>query len=75
MTQNKDDKDKNNCLEWLGAIIEEIQTYCFAWALIPIHFHLLIETRATPIYTVMRQLFTGRDLPQNREGYHEVTPI
>ena len=45
----KDDKDRDDFLERLGAIIEETQTYCFAWALIPNHFHLLIKTGATPI--------------------------
>ena len=55
----KDDKDRDDFLERLGAIIKETQTYCFAWALIPNHFHLLIKTGATPISTVMRRLLTG----------------
>ena len=54
----KDDKDRDNFLERLGAIIEETQTHCFAWALIPNHFHLLMKTGATPISTVMRRLTT-----------------
>ena len=44
----KDDKDRDNFLERLGAIIEETQTHCFAWALIPNHFHLLMKTGTTP---------------------------
>ena len=54
-----DDKDRDNFLERLGSIIEETQTHCFAWALIPNHFHLLMKTGATPISTVMRRLLTG----------------
>ncbi len=62
----KDDKDRDDFLERLGVIIEETQTYCFAWALIPNHFHLLIKTGATPISTVMRRLLTGYAVSFNR---------
>ena len=51
----KDDKDRDNFLERLGGIIEETKTHCFAWALIPNHFHLLMKTGATPISKVMRR--------------------
>jgi REP element-mobilizing transposase RayT len=36
----KDDADRDNFLDRLGNIISETQTACFAWALIPNHFHL-----------------------------------
>ncbi|MEA1946899.1 MAG: hypothetical protein U9N83_06295, partial [Thermodesulfobacteriota bacterium] len=36
----KDDKDRDSFLERLGDILAETQTSCFAWALIPNHFHL-----------------------------------
>ena len=62
----KDDKDRDDFLERLGAIIEETLTYCFAWALIPNHFHLLIKTGATPISTMMRRLLTGYAVSFNR---------
>ena len=62
----KDDKDRDNFLERLGAIIEETKTHCFAWALIPNHFHLLIKTGTTPISTVMRRLLTGYAVSFNR---------
>ena len=55
----KDDKDRNNFLERLGDILAETQTSCFAWALIPNHFHLLLKTGASPISMVMRRLLTG----------------
>lgn len=62
----KDDKDRDSFLERLGEILAETQTLCFAWALIPNHFHLLLKTGATPISTVMRRLLTGYAVSFNR---------
>jgi len=55
----RDDEDRDNFLERLGNILLETSTSCFAWALIPNHFHLLLRTGSTPIATVMRRLLTG----------------
>jgi len=38
----KDDADKDNFLERLKNILTYSDTSCFAWALIPNHFHLLL---------------------------------
>jgi len=46
-------------LDRLGDILAETQTRCYAWALIPNHFHLLLRTGPTSISTVMRRLLTG----------------
>ena len=54
-----DDKDRASFLERLAVILEETQTQCYAWVLIPNHFHLLLRTGATPLSTVMRRLMTG----------------
>jgi len=54
-----DDKDRSLFLERLAIILEETQTQCYAWALIPNHFHLLLRTGQTPLSTVMRRLMTG----------------
>ena len=54
-----DDKDRTLFLERFAVILEETQTQCYAWALIPNHFHLLLRTGATPLSTVMRRLMTG----------------
>ena len=54
-----DDMDRNNFLDRLGGIIAETNTTCFAWALIPNHFHLLLRTGQVPIATVMQRLLTG----------------
>jgi REP element-mobilizing transposase RayT len=55
----KDDKDRKAFLERLAPILEETQTQCYAWALIPNHFHLLLRTGQTPLSKVMRRLMTG----------------
>jgi REP element-mobilizing transposase RayT len=54
-----DDKDRASFLERLAVILEETQTQCYAWALIPNHFHILLRTGSTPLSTVMRRLMTG----------------
>ena len=55
----KDDKDRISFLNRLALILEETQTQCYAWALIPNHFHLLLRTGPTPLSKVMRRLMTG----------------
>lgn len=42
-----------------GGIIHETHTICYAWALIPNHFHLLLRTGQVPIATFMMRLLTG----------------
>ena len=54
-----DDKDRSSFLERLAFILEETQTQCYAWTLIPNHFHLLLRTGPTPLSKVMRRLMTG----------------
>jgi len=41
----EDDFDRNNFLERIEKIILETDSRCYAWALIPNHFHLLLKTR------------------------------
>ena len=54
-----DDMDRNNFLDRMGGIIHETHTICYAWALIPNHFHLLLRTGQVPIATFMMRLLTG----------------
>ena len=54
-----DDTDRRSFLDRLAVILEETQTQCYAWSLIPNHFHLLLRTTLTPLPTVMRRLMTG----------------
>ena len=62
----KDDQDRYNFIDRLGNILEQTQTGCFAWALIPNHFHLLLRTGSDPVATVMRRLLTGHAIYFNR---------
>jgi putative transposase len=54
-----DDMDRNNFVDRLSAIVTDTNTACYAWALIPNHFHLFLRTGQVPVATVMRRLLTG----------------
>ena len=62
----RDDADRDAFLARLGKVIDETQTDCFTWALIPNHFHLLLRTGLTPISTVMRRPLTGYAVQFNK---------
>ena len=62
----RNDMDRNDFLGRLGHILVETQTPCYAWALIPNHFHLLLRTDSVPIATVMRRLLSGYAQSFNR---------
>ncbi len=51
--------DRNRFLERFGAVLQKSATPCYAWALIPNHFHLLLKTGKEPIASIMRRLLTG----------------
>ena len=55
----RNDADRDDFLSRLDLILTETRTPCYAWALIPNHFHLLLKTGDTPIATVMRRLLSG----------------
>ena len=61
-----DDKDRTSFLERFAVILEETQTQCYAWSLIPNHFHILLRTGATPLSKVMRRLMTGYAVTFNK---------
>jgi REP element-mobilizing transposase RayT len=61
-----DDQDRDNFVERLGEIVTETKTFCFAWALIPNHAHILLRTGHTSLATVMRRLLTGYAVSYNR---------
>ncbi len=62
----RDDTDRRSFLDRLAVILDETQTQCYAWALIPNHFHLLLRTTLTPLPTVMRRLMTGYAITFNK---------
>jgi REP element-mobilizing transposase RayT len=61
-----DDQDRQSFLERLALILDETQTQCYAWALIPNHFHLLLRTSLMPLSKVMRRLMTGYAVTFNK---------
>ena len=65
------DSDRDDFVSRLGGIMVDTSTRCFAWALVPNHFHLLLQTGPTPLPTVMRRLLTGHAVSFNRRhGRH-----
>jgi REP element-mobilizing transposase RayT len=62
----RDNADRYDFIERLGHILEQTGTQCFAWALIPNHFHLLLRTGTYPVAHVMRRLLTGHAINFNR---------
>ncbi len=61
-----DDQDCYNFIERLGTILTQSDTRCYAWALLPNHFHLLLRTGNKSISSVMRRLLTGHATYFNR---------
>ncbi len=61
-----DDCDRDNFIERLGDIVTETKTFCFAWALMPNHVHILLRTGRSAPATVMRRLLTGYAVSYNR---------
>ena len=47
----RDNKDRDNFVERLGNILARTSTHCYAWSLIPNHFHILLKTGHAPITT------------------------
>lgn len=68
-----DNCDRDDFVERLGHILSETSTICYAWALIPNHFHLLLQTGPFPVSTVMSRLLTGYAINfnhrHNRHGH------
>jgi len=60
------DADRDHFLHRLGEILQDTGATCFAWSLMPNHFHLLLRTDNIPISTVMRRLLTGYAIWYNR---------
>jgi putative transposase len=61
-----DQKDYSLFLKRLGDLLIETKTSCFAWVLIPNHFHLLLQTGNVPISLLMKRLLTGYAVNFNR---------
>jgi len=61
-----DDVDRDGFIVRLRKILTETKTPCYAWALLPNHFHLLLRTGMAPIARVMQRLLTGYVVVFNR---------
>ena len=61
-----DDKDRQHFIERFGQLLVETGTDCYAWALIPNHFHLLLRINHTELSRFMRRLLTGYAVYFNR---------
>ncbi len=64
----QDDSDRQDFLSRLGYILRETRTPCYAWPLMPNHFHLLLRTGDAPISIVMKRLLTGNAVTFNRRN-------
>jgi putative transposase len=62
----QDDADRDHFVYRLGSVLIKTSTPCFAWALVPNHFHLLLRTGSVSIATVMERLLTGYATEFNR---------
>ena len=65
----RDDVDRLDFLTRLGKVLSDTRTPCFAWALIPNHFHLLLRSGNRSLATVMRRLLTGYAMGFNRRHH------
>jgi REP element-mobilizing transposase RayT len=69
----EDDTDRESFLIRLETILLDTRTACYAWALMPNHFHLLLRTGAVPLSTLMQRLLTGYAISDNhrhrRQGH------
>lgn len=65
----EDNSDRQKFLIRLGGILIKTDTICYAWALIPNHFHLLLRTGNVPIATVMHRLLTGHAVYFNKRHH------
>jgi putative transposase len=62
----EDKKDYLSLIERLGDLLIETRTSCYAWALMPNHFHLLLRTGDVSISVLMKRLLTGYAVNYNR---------
>lgn len=54
-----EDRDRTLFLKRLSELLPEMEVQCFAWALMPNHFHLLLKPTHYPLSSFMRRLLTS----------------
>jgi putative transposase len=61
-----DETDRSLFVGRFSALLEETDTDCFAWALLPNHFHLLLRPNRIELKQFMRRLLTGYAITFNQ---------
>jgi REP-associated tyrosine transposase len=61
-----DDVDRQRFVDRFSQLLVETGTECYAWALIPNHFHLLLRCHRSELSHFMRRLLTGHAVYFNR---------
>ena len=54
-----DDQDRQSFLRRFSKLLQETETDCLAWALLPNHLHLLLRPNHSKLAVLMRRLLTG----------------
>jgi len=62
----RDDFDRSAFCDRFSALLLEADSACFAWALMPNHFHLLLRPGPCGLANFMRRLLTGHAVAFNR---------
>ncbi len=60
------DEDRDDLLRRLEVVVRATGMRVLAWALLPNHFHFLIQTGSRPLSTAMRRLLTWYAVGLNR---------
>ena len=63
-----DDHDRQLFVDRFVSLLVETGMRCYAWALLPNHFHLLLMPTVTPLSHFMRRLLTGYAVSFNRRN-------
>ena len=67
------DRDRRLFLDRLSKLLRDTETLCYAWSLIPNHFHLLLMPTRFTLALLMRRLLTGYavtfNLTHHRTGH------
>jgi REP element-mobilizing transposase RayT len=62
----RDSQDYENFISRLAQLLNETSTFCYAWALMKNHAHLLLRSGPSPLTSFMRRLLTGYAQQFNR---------
>ena len=60
------DADKQDFIHRLGKCLETTGISCYAWSVMPNHYHLLLKVSTRPLSDLMRKLLSGFAIGHNR---------